>query len=269
MKSQRILALVMVSVSALASTACMVGEGESSTATEPTDEDLPPLLSEAALSNNARTAFNFFAAKGFSDVQAAGIVGNLMQESSVSPTAVEYGGGPGRGIAQWSLGGRWNSGTSVVSFAASRGANRWALQTQLDFIWFELNNNAAYGLSQLRATTTIESAVTVFQNKYEICGTCSQTKRLQYARQALADYGGSTTGTGGDTTGTGGGSGSGGTDTGGDVPAETCYSGTLQREMPENACVESTFDGLWYQCAYGQWVDRWSDPDPCNGEYPL
>jgi hypothetical protein len=39
--------------------------------------------------------------------------------------------------------------------------------------------------------------------------------------------------------------------------------------MPENTCVESVFDGLWYQCAQGQWVDRWSDPDACNGEYPL
>jgi hypothetical protein len=26
---------------------------------------------------------------------------------------------------------------------------------------------------------------------------------------------------------------------------------------------------LWYQCSDGFWVDRWSDPDPCNGEYPL
>jgi hypothetical protein len=265
MKSQRILALVMFSVSALASTACMVGEGDSGSATEPSDEDLPPLQSEAALSNNARTAFNFFVSKGLSDIQAAGVVGNLMQESSVSPTAVEYGGGPGRGIAQWSIGGRWNSGsTSVVSFASSRGANRWALSTQLDFIWHELTNNSAYGLSQLQSATTIETAVTVFQNKYEICGTCSQTKRLQYAREALAQYGGSTD-TAGDTTDD---PGSGGDSTG-DVPAQTCYSGTLERDMPENACVESVFDGLWYQCAYGQWIDRWSDPDPCNGEYPL
>jgi len=27
----------------------------------------------------------------------------------VIPTAVQYGGGPGRGIAQWSVGGRWDS----------------------------------------------------------------------------------------------------------------------------------------------------------------
>ena len=25
----------------------------------------------------------------------------------------------------------------------------------------------------------------------------------------------------------------------------------------------------WYQCANGNWVDRWTDPDSCNGTYPL
>src|ERR1043165_8022257 len=97
-------------------TGCMVGDP-----TMPTDDDLPPLRSEAALTNNPHAAFNFYKAKGLSDVQAAGIVGNLMQESSVSPTAVESGGGPGRGIAQWSIGGRWNSGSdSAASYSAQR-----------------------------------------------------------------------------------------------------------------------------------------------------
>src|SRR5882724_9083599 len=49
-----------------------------------------------------QTAFNFFAAKGLTELQSAGVVGNLIQESSMNPGAVEFGGGPGRGIAQWS-----------------------------------------------------------------------------------------------------------------------------------------------------------------------
>jgi hypothetical protein len=226
---------------------CMVGDDT------PTPDDVPPVMSEAALSNNARTAFNYFVAKGFSEVQAAGIVGNLMQESSVRPTAVEYGGGPGRGIAQWSIGGRWNSGSdSVYSFAANEGTSRWALDTQLDFIWYELDTVGGYGLSRLQSATTITGAVTAFQDEYEICGTCAQSKRIAYAEQALADYG----------------SGSDGGDTGTDQGA-SCYSGTLGREMPENACVQSVYDNLWYQCADGLWIDRWSDPDACNGQYPL
>jgi hypothetical protein len=229
-------------------TACVVGEDM------PTEDDLPPARSEAGLGNNARTAFNFFVSKGLTEIQSAGIVGNLMQESGVRPTAVEYGGGPGRGIAQWSIGGRWNRDPiNMVSFASARGLDRWTLQAQLDFIWHELQSVSSFGLTQLRAATTLSQAVRVFQDRYERCGTCAAGKRLQYAQQALTDYGGG-----------------GGTPTGGDPnDGPTCFSGTLEREMPENACVESKFDGLWYQCSDGMWVDRWSDPDPCNGEFPL
>lgn len=256
MQSPRLLTLFAV----LLFTGCMVGEENL-----PTEDDLPPLTSEASLGNNARTAFNYFVAKGLTKIQAAGIVGNLMQESSVRPTAVEYGGGPGRGIAQWSVGGRFNTGSkSLTAYANARGANRWALQTQLDFIWYEMATVGGYGLSELRAATTINAAVTAFQNKYEICGTCAQTKRLEYARQALADYGGGTTGTG-----TGGGGGGGGGSGGGTSTGTTCYSGTLERDVPENTCVESKFDGEWYQCSDGQWVDRYSDPEACVAEYPL
>ena len=42
-------------------------------------------------------------------MQAAGIIGNLDQESGMDPTISQYDGGPGRGIAQWSTGGRWDT----------------------------------------------------------------------------------------------------------------------------------------------------------------
>lgn len=240
-------------VIAVATSGCVVGDE-----TLPTEDDLPPAGSEAALSNNARTAFNFFVSKGLTEVQAAGVIGNLMQESSIRPTAVEYGGGPGRGIAQWSIGGRWNRDPSnVVSFAAARGLDRWALRTQLDFIWHELTVVGGYGYAELRAATTLSTAVKVFQNQYERCGQCAQAQRMTYAQQALSEFG---SGAGGTGTGTGG------SDPAGDA---SCFSGTLQREVAEHTCVESKFDGAWYQCAAGQWVDRWSNPNPCNGEFPL
>ena len=50
-------------------------------------------------SANEKAAFDFFVGKGLSELQAAAIVGNLQQESNVSPTSVQPG-GPGRGIAQ-------------------------------------------------------------------------------------------------------------------------------------------------------------------------
>ena len=218
-------------------------------------------VSEAALSDNAHTAFDYFVAKGLSDVQAAGIVGNLMQESDVVPTAVQYGGGPGRGIAQWSVGGRWDSSyhDNMAWYASQHGASRTALGPQLDFIWYELTTYG-YGYSELQAATTISAATAAFQDKFEICGACDSSQRIQYAQQALADYGGSSGGGGGGGGSSGGGSSGSGAD---------CYSGTLGKDMPANACVQSKYDGLWYQCSDGAWIDRWTDPDACNGVYPL
>jgi hypothetical protein len=203
-------------------------------------------MSEAALSSNEHTAFNFFVSKGLTKTQSAGVIGNLMQESSVIPTAVQYGGGPGRGIAQWSVGGRWDSDhdDNVTWYANAHGENRWALATQLNFTWYELETFSGYGLSALRGSSSVSAATIAFEQRFEGCGTCDQSQRIAYAEQALSAYGGSSGGAG-------------------------CYSATLRREMPDNACVQSRSDGLWYQCANGSWVDRWTDPAACNGVYPL
>jgi len=218
--------------------------------------DMPP-ASEYALSNAEQTAYNYFVSKGLTPIQSAGIVGNLIQESNVMPTSVQYGGGPGRGIAQWSVGGRWDTSHSdnITAYANQQGTSRWALNTQLDFIWYELTTFSGYGLATLKSSTTITGATVAFMAKYEVCGTCNQSGRVAYANQVLAAYGGST---GGGTTGGGGTSGGAG-----------CYSGTLSEQEPENACVQSKYDNLWYQCSNGSWVDRWSDPDACSSVHPL
>jgi len=142
--------------------------------------------------------------------------------------------------------------------ASQHGTSRWALQTQLDFIWFELTNVSAYGLAQLEAATTISGATYAFQKYYEICGACAQSQRIAYAQSVYNDYHGH-----GTTPPPSGG----GTDP---APAgATCYSGTLGKDMQENACVQSKYDNAWYQCDNGEWVDRWSDPTACDGVYPL
>jgi hypothetical protein len=211
----------------------------------------PPVsMSEAALANNTETAFNFFVAKGLSKDQAAGIVGNLMQESSVNPNSVQYDGGPGRGIAQWSVGGRWDTShdDNVTWYANAHGLNRWALTTQLDFIWYELTD-VGYGYTTLKAASTVSAAELAFQDKFEICGECDESTRVSYADQVLADYGG------------GGASGGGG--------SKDCYSDTLGKDMAANACVQSKYDEQWYQCDNGSWVDRWSDPTACSSVHAL
>jgi hypothetical protein len=145
--------------------------------------------SEDALDANEKPAFDFFVGKGLTTFQAAGIVGNLVQESNVVPTAEEPG-GPGRGIAQWSTGGRWDSDANdnAVAYAAAQKESVWSLNLQLEFIWYELTT-FGYGLAALRATTNVTDAEFAFQRDFEVCGTCDQTNRLAYAKAALAAYG--------------------------------------------------------------------------------
>lgn len=154
-------------------------------------EDLDTTATEQAATTafaNDKPAFEFFVGKGLTAYQAAGIVGNLDQESGVNPNSVQSG-GPGRGIAQWSVGGRWDSSNpNVTSYAASQGESRLSLQLQLEFIWYEFTH-VGYGFNELKATTNVTDATVVFMSKYEICGNCIQTQRVNYAKAVLNAYG--------------------------------------------------------------------------------
>jgi len=204
--------------------------------------------SESALTSTQKTAYNFFISKGLQPYQAAAIVGNLMQESSVDPHSYQYGGGPGRGIAQWSAGGRWDTtpNDNMTWFANSRGIDKWSLGAQLDFVWYELTTFGKYGLGALENASGVAAATVAFQDDFEICGSCAQSQRIAYAQKVLYELG-----QGGGTNG-----------------SQGCYSATYQQQVQNNVCIQSKFDGLWYQCDDGDWVDRWSDPTPCNGVYP-
>jgi hypothetical protein len=213
----------------------------------PSNDDASSTEESSAITGTEQGAYNFFVSKGLTSYQAAGIVGNLMQESNVEPGAVQPG-GPGRGIAQWSVGGRWNAdrNDNLESYVRAHGGSMGSLTTQLEFVWYELETFSSYGLGRLRASRSVSEATVVFQDDFEGCGQCEQTTRIRYAEAVLRTHGGS--------------SGSG---------AETCYSATLRRTMPHNACVQSASNHEWYQCANGGWTDRWTDPDACNGVHPL
>ncbi len=175
-------------LSLLAPLVVVLGSGCASTGGgggEPVDQG-----SEAVTENaNDKIAFDYFLARGLSPVQCAGIVGNLDQESGMDPT-IEYGGGPGRGIAQWSAGGRWDTtpNANVIWYGGQENESYWSLNLQLEFIWWELTHEG-YGYTELKAATTIDAAVEAFQDDYEICGACDSSNRIAHADQALADFG--------------------------------------------------------------------------------
>jgi hypothetical protein len=175
---------------------CMVGS-DASDRTDPrgdTTDDLEgydsSTVSPLASVSNQRTAFEYFVARGLSERQSAGIVGNLIQESSVDPRAIEFGGGPGRGIAQWSTSGRWNAspGDNVTWYANRRNESRWSLKLQLEFTWYELRTFGGYGLGALRACRWTPCAAVAFERDFERCGQCDESKRIEYARAVYSAF---------------------------------------------------------------------------------
>jgi hypothetical protein len=169
---------------------------------------------EQAAYANEKTVYDYFVGKGLTNFQAAGVVGNLIQESGLDPTIHQYNNGPGRGLAQWSAGARWDTtqGDNVKDYAAQHGSQDvYSLALQLDFIWYELTTFDNYGLADLKASKTIESATQAFEDKFEGCvyanyPVCALPQRVTNAKAILAAYGSS-----GGTGGAGGGGGSGGT----------------------------------------------------------
>src|SRR5882724_4387760 len=131
------------------------------------------------LSDNIASAYNFFLGHGFTPAQSAGIVGNLQQESGVNPESVQSG-GPGRGIAQWSAGGRFKP--SLIT-----GDPKQDLNNQLNYILQELNTNPSYGLAALKQQTTPGGAAQVFGTQYERYGIAGA--RVQDAQNIYAAAG--------------------------------------------------------------------------------
>ncbi|MDB5168792.1 MAG: hypothetical protein JWO41_148 [Candidatus Saccharibacteria bacterium] len=144
--------------------------------------------------DNEEKIYNFFISKTLTPIQAAAIDGNFGQESTWNPND---GGGY---LAQWG-GGRL---TNLEKFAAAAGKPVTDLQTQLEFVWHELTTEPVYEkvLANLKAATTIEDATNQFMGPdilsdghsrgggYENPGNPELQKRINYAKSALAKYGG-------------------------------------------------------------------------------
>jgi murein DD-endopeptidase MepM/ murein hydrolase activator NlpD len=134
--------------------------------------------------DNAAKIFNFFKSKGFTNEQSAGWVGNLKHESGLDPTRYQEGGGPGRGLAQWEVGGRFEE---LKKFAATQGKSWDDLQVQLDFIWKELQTTEKEAYDLIKRATSVVSATKLISRDYERPNPdyASNDKRLAYAQEVL------------------------------------------------------------------------------------
>lgn len=83
--------------------------------------------------------WDYLKAAGYSDIQTAGIIGNLYQESGLNPARVESN-GEGIGLVQWSFGRKQN----LINYASSKGVDWSDLETQLEFLVSELDSKQFY-----------------------------------------------------------------------------------------------------------------------------
>lgn len=122
-------------------------------------------------SENESITWSFLTNNGFSRVQAAGIMGNIMQEHGFNTT--------GDGLAQWT------GSRKAELYSMSHPEN---IYTQLNFLLHELTTNYAGVGSAIKASDSLLEVVGIFQNKFERCGFCSESSRIQFARNILASH---------------------------------------------------------------------------------
>jgi len=144
------------------------------------------MISEQQRKLNRLAAMEFFVASGFTDIQAAGIVGNLMQESGMDPDIHEIGGGAGYGLAQWTAKSRK---LGLESFAISQDKPTSDFELQLRFIVHELQQpDFRKARTTLGTADSIVQATNLVSMYYEMPGTPYLNNRIKYACQALDEY---------------------------------------------------------------------------------
>lgn len=103
-----------------------------------------------------------FVKLGYTKEAAAGIAGNLQQESNLNPSTKPGDQGSAHGIAQW-RGDRW---TNMQAFAAKRGTSPYDMNTQLDFIDHEISGMGKRG-QQIKTAGSVGQGADMFALYYE------------------------------------------------------------------------------------------------------
>lgn len=141
-------------------------------------------------------AFYYLVMGGLPRLQSAALVGNFLTETceTLRPTTKQgdcpgSSPGPGRGIAQWSVGGRWDTDpVNVAAYAKTQHRSKWSLELPVLFVWHELHTSFAIAYQDLRATHTLHDATQKVEQEYEVAGFAQLTRREQDAKYVLRNY---------------------------------------------------------------------------------
>lgn len=147
--------------------------------TYPSANDNTPKLS--GTNEKIKYAYQFFLQKGLEPHHAAGIVGNLVQESGHFRDDVIAGTrkgdeGKATGIAQWHP----DRAKELEKWASRNGMNPYSLDAQLEFVYHEARQRGDIGA--LSKTKTPEEAAFVFAKRYER-PKIIDPNRINYAKQ--------------------------------------------------------------------------------------
>lgn len=144
----------------------------------------PPYDKKELLSRKDQ-AMNFFISKGLTRVQAAGIVGNLMHESSGLDTRALNKNENAIGLAQW----RFDRIDNLKKFAKSKGTSMYDFNTQLEFIWEEMTKHDRFikngVLDRIRRASNVDDIAWIFMHYYESADPNTFTPRKIFARECL------------------------------------------------------------------------------------
>lgn len=162
--------------------------------------------------NNEQKIWNFFKSKGIlSDVQIAGLMGNLYAESGLNPAnlqntaearlglsdaaytaAVDNGShknfasdNVGYGLCQWTYSPRK---AGLLSYAKVRGRSIGDLEMQVEYIHKELTGTFSYVLTALKAAKTVREASDVVLLKFEAPADQSEAVKVKRASYGQGYY---------------------------------------------------------------------------------
>ncbi|MDQ4468417.1 phage tail spike protein [Enterococcus faecalis] len=140
------------------------------------DGDVPPELTTEK-EKNAWAVWQFLKSKGYSEQAAAGILGNMDQESGIMPDIDEGGGGPGYGLVQWTSPIAGESGRAYVQrllAQAGISGDYRNITTQLKLLDWHMHNGQyipssayPYSVAEFKALTDIGTATMAFEANFE------------------------------------------------------------------------------------------------------
>lgn len=137
---------------------------------------IPPELTTEQ-EKNAWAVWQFLKSKGYSEQAAAGILGNMQQESGIMPDTDEGEGGPGYGLVQWTSPILGESGRAYVQRLLGQsgiGGDYRNINTQLQLLEWHMHNGQyvpsgsyPYSVTEFKALTDIGTATMAFEANFE------------------------------------------------------------------------------------------------------